>query len=61
MSIDYKSAGVDVEAGYQAVRLMKEYVRETYDGNVLGDIGSFGGFYALGDKSVSGGKAFDIS
>lgn len=53
MSIDYKSAGVDVEAGYEAVRLMKEYVRETYDGNVLGDIGSFGGFYALGDKPDS--------
>lgn len=53
MSIDYKSAGVDVEAGYEAVRLMKEYVRETYDGNVLGDIGSFGGFYALGGKPDS--------
>lgn len=53
MSIDYKSAGVDVEAGYEAVRLMKEYVRETYDGNVLGDIGSFGGFYALGDQPDS--------
>lgn len=53
MSIDYKSAGVDVEAGYKAVKLMKEYVRETYDGNVLGDIGSFGGFYALGEDKDS--------
>lgn len=50
MEIDYKSAGVDVEAGYKAVDLMKKYVKETYDNNVLGDIGSFGGFYALDDK-----------
>lgn len=50
MAIDYKSAGVDVEAGYEAVKLMKEYVQKTYDGNVLGDLGSFGGFYALDDR-----------
>lgn len=49
MAIDYKSAGVDVEAGYEAVKLMKEYVKKTYDNNVLGDLGSFGGFYALDD------------
>lgn len=49
MAIDYKSAGVDVEAGYEAVRLMKEYVKKTYNNNVLGDLGSFGGFYALGE------------
>ncbi len=48
--IDYKSAGVDVEAGYEAVKLMKEYVKTTYDKNVLGELGSFGGFYALDDK-----------
>lgn len=50
MAIDYKSAGVDVEAGYSAVRLMKEYVKSTYDKNVVGDLGSFGGFYALDDR-----------
>ena len=50
MAIDYKSAGVDVEAGYEAVKLMKEYVKTTYNGGVLGDLGSFGGFYALDDK-----------
>ena len=49
MAIDYKSAGVDVEAGYKAVKLMKEYVKTTYNDKVLGDLGSFGGFYALGD------------
>lgn len=50
MAIDYKSAGVDVEAGYKAVKLMKEYVKTTYNENVLGDLGSFGGFYALDDR-----------
>lgn len=47
--IDYKKAGVDVEAGYSAVKLMKQHVEKTYDKNVIGDIGSFGGFYALSD------------
>ena len=42
MAIDYKTAGVDVEAGYSAVKMMKEYVRSTYDKNVVGDLGSFG-------------------
>lgn len=50
MAIDYKTAGVDVEAGYKAVKLMKEYVKTTYNNKVLGDLGSFGGFYALDDK-----------
>ncbi len=50
MAIDYKSAGVDVEAGYSAVKMMKEYVKSTYDKNVVGDLGSFGGFYSLDDK-----------
>ncbi|MDD4839890.1 MAG: phosphoribosylformylglycinamidine cyclo-ligase [Clostridia bacterium] len=49
MAIDYKEAGVDVEAGYSAVKMMKEYVKSTYDKNVVGDLGSFGGFYSLSD------------
>ncbi|MDR0425894.1 MAG: phosphoribosylformylglycinamidine cyclo-ligase [Clostridiales bacterium] len=49
MAIDYKAAGVDVTAGYKAVELMKQYVKETYDGRVIGGIGSFGGMYALSD------------
>ncbi|HOA55470.1 MAG TPA: phosphoribosylformylglycinamidine cyclo-ligase [Clostridiales bacterium] len=48
--IDYKSAGVDVEAGYEAVRLMREDVRRTFRPEVLTDIGGFGGLFAL-DKS----------
>ncbi len=50
MAIDYKSAGVDVEAGYRAVSLIKQQVKATFDKNVLGDLGSFGGVYALDNK-----------
>lgn len=47
MSISYKDSGVDVERGYKAVALMKEHVKSTYTDGVLGDIGSFGGFFKL--------------
>ncbi len=47
MSINYKDAGVDVEAGYKAVDLMKKHIVSTHDENVLGGVGSFGGMYAL--------------
>lgn len=43
----YKEAGVDVEAGYEAVRLMGEHVRKTFRPEVLTDIGGFGGLFAL--------------
>ena len=45
--ISYKDAGVDVQRGYDAVSLMKKHVQKTMTKNVLGDLGSFGGFYAL--------------
>mgnify|MGYP001339434908 FL=1 len=45
--IDYKTAGVDVEAGYKAVRLMRDDVRRTFRPGVLTDIGGFGGLFAL--------------
>jgi phosphoribosylformylglycinamidine cyclo-ligase len=45
--IDYKSAGVDVEAGYEAVRLMRDDVKRTFRPEVLTDIGGFGGLFAL--------------
>ena len=45
--MDYKEAGVDVTAGYKAVDLMKKHVKTTFDKNVLGDLGSFGGFYSI--------------
>ncbi len=48
MSINYKDAGVDVERGYEAVRLIKEHAKKTFDGNVVTDLGSFGGMYDIG-------------
>ena len=46
--VTYKEAGVDVEAGYRAVTLMKESVRSTFRPGVMTDIGGFGGLFALG-------------
>ena len=43
----YKAAGVDIEAGYEAVRRIRTLARSTYRPEVLNDIGSFGGFFAL--------------
>ena len=47
MSNAYKQAGVDIDAGTRAVDLMKTAVRSTYTSNVLADVGSFGGLFAL--------------
>ena len=47
MAMDYKSAGVDVEAGYKAVEMMKEHVKGTARPGVLTGIGSFGGLFSL--------------
>ncbi len=46
-SMSYKRAGVDVEAGYEAVRLMKADVKKTFTKGVMGDIGGFGGLFAI--------------
>ncbi|HIU63605.1 MAG TPA: phosphoribosylformylglycinamidine cyclo-ligase [Candidatus Avacidaminococcus intestinavium] len=45
--ITYKDAGVDIDAGEKAVELMKESVRSSYRPEVLGDLGSFSGLFAL--------------
>lgn len=45
--MDYKSAGVDVEAGYKAVELMKGHVKSTFRPEVLTDIGGFGGLFDI--------------
>lgn len=45
MKITYASAGVDTAAGDRAVELMKDAVRETHAGNVLGGVGGFAGLY----------------
>lgn len=45
--LTYKDAGVDVERGYEAVKLMKEHTKRTMIPGVIGDLGSFGGFFEL--------------
>jgi phosphoribosylaminoimidazole synthetase len=47
MSITYKDSGVDITGGHRAVEMMKKFVSSTYDENVIGDIGSFGGLYSI--------------
>jgi phosphoribosylformylglycinamidine cyclo-ligase len=47
--IDYKSAGVDIEAGNEAVRRMKSHVAKTHTPAVLTGLGSFGTLYSLAD------------
>ncbi len=47
MSINYKEAGVDVEAGYKAVELMKKHVKTTFREECVTDIGGFGGLFSL--------------
>lgn len=47
--VDYKSAGVDIEAGNEAVRRMKQHVARTHGPAVLTQLGAFGSLYSLGD------------
>ncbi len=44
---NYKDAGVDVKAGYEAVRLMEKHVKKTFRPEILTGIGGFGGLFAL--------------
>lgn len=45
MSETYKSAGVDIEAGERTVDSIKPFIKQTYNKNVLSEVGLFGGFY----------------
>lgn len=45
--MDYKKAGVDIEAGYESVKLMKKHVKETLRPEVLGGLGGFAGAFDL--------------
>ena len=47
MALDYKSAGVDIEAGYRSVELMKKYVAGTMRPEVMGGLGGFSGAFSL--------------
>lgn len=44
---DYRQAGVDIEAGYRSVELMKKYVKETVRPEVLGGLGGFSGAFSI--------------
>lgn len=46
-SESYKAAGVDIEAGYQAVELMKQHIARTVTAGGMSDIGGFGGLFEL--------------
>ena len=52
MAIEYKNAGVDVEAGYASVALMKQYVKKTFGPNVVTDLGGFGGLFSLAGNKM---------
>lgn len=45
--INYKSAGVDIEKGYEEISLIKEICKETYDENVISGVGGFASLYKL--------------
>ena len=45
--MDYKKSGVDIEAGYKSVELMKEHIKKTMRSDVLGGIGGFSGAFSL--------------
>lgn len=45
--MDYKNAGVDIEAGYKSVELMKEHVKATMRPEVLGGLGGFSGAFSM--------------
>ena len=53
--MDYKNAGVDIEAGYQSVELMKEHVKKTMRPEVLGGLGGFSGAFSL--SKIKGWKS----
>jgi len=51
MQMTYKDSGVDIDAGNKSVQLIKAAVRKTYREEVLGDLGGFGGLFALKNYS----------
>ena len=52
MSVDYRQSGVDIDAGNEVVRRIKQMARATYTPGVLSGVGSFGGLFAL-DGSIA--------
>ena len=59
--MDYKKAGVDIEAGYKSVELMKEHVKRTMREEVLGGLGGFSGAFSLKKiKEMEEDGTFDV-
>jgi phosphoribosylformylglycinamidine cyclo-ligase len=52
LSVSYKDAGVDIDAGNEAVRLITPMAQSTFDSRVLNDIGAFSGLYGLGSLQL---------
>ena len=57
--MDYKKAGVDIEAGYKSVELMKEHVKRTMREEVLGGLGGFSGAFSL--KKIKEGEEITVN
>jgi len=55
MALTYQEAGVDVTAGYEAVKRMKQYAESTFNEHVMSTLGSFGGFYEYGENVLVSG------
>ena len=53
--MDYKNAGVDIEAGYESVELMKKYVKGTMRPEVLGGLGGFSGAVSMEEPVLLSG------
>lgn len=51
--MDYRKAGVDIDAGNETVRRIRGLARGTFTPGVLSDIGSFGGLFRLPDGECS--------
>ena len=55
MALTYQEAGVDVTAGYEAVKRMKQYAESTFNEHVMSTLGSFGGFYEYAENVLVSG------
>ena len=49
--LTYKASGVNIDEGNRAVDLIKGKIKETYDDNVIGDLGNFSGLYSIAEFS----------
>ncbi|MBD3233135.1 MAG: phosphoribosylformylglycinamidine cyclo-ligase [candidate division Zixibacteria bacterium] len=51
--MDYKKAGVDIEAGNKAARIIGKLAKKTFNERVVRELGSFGGFYDISELDIS--------